>query len=255
MAAIPELATDVLHSAPRRLTARAEPFDTYWQGSRNLPKDFRAFKQYYDANYLPRLSPDRDSRIVVTSCGPGYLVSALVAAGYHNVIGIDADPEKIKHALHRSLPCTVASAFEYLEAHPGCFDVIVPEQELNHLTLDETVEFLAVCRRALRPGGQLLAYAINGANPLVAPEHISHNIDHFYNVTEYSFTQLLQVAGFTQIQPFACQLYVFRKSPLNWAGWAVTTLLEWTMRLIYRLYGERVSILSKRIGAVAYAPA
>ncbi|HKQ83708.1 MAG TPA: class I SAM-dependent methyltransferase [Steroidobacteraceae bacterium] len=255
MAAEPQLAPQVFTPAERTFTARAEPFDTYWQGTRNLNEGFRSFATYYRVNYLPRLPADRAAKIVVTSCGPGYLVNALVQAGYRNVVGIDADAEKIKHARERSLPCAAASAFPYLEAHPNSFDVIIPEQELNHLTLEETIDFLAVCKNALRPGGQLLAYAINGANPLVAPEHISHNVDHFYNVTEYSFRQLLQITGFMAIQPFACKLYVFWDKPLNYVGWAVTHLMEAVLRGVYRLYGENVSILSKRIAVTAHRPA
>jgi 2-polyprenyl-3-methyl-5-hydroxy-6-metoxy-1,4-benzoquinol methylase len=240
--------------AARVFTARSEPFDTYWQGTRDLRKGFRDFATYYGVNYLPRITHDRAARILVTSCGPGYLVNALVRAGYTNVTGIDADPEKIRHALDQRLPCEIGSAFEYLETRPGSFDVIIPEQELNHLTLEETIDFLHVCRRSLRPGGQLLAYAINGANPFVSPEHISHNIDHFYNLTENSFAQLLRLAGFTAIQPFACQLYVFWTRPLNCVGWVVTHSMESVLRGIYRLYGEKVHILSKRIGALAYRP-
>jgi 2-polyprenyl-3-methyl-5-hydroxy-6-metoxy-1,4-benzoquinol methylase len=235
----------------RSFSARTEPFDTYWQGTRDLDKGFRDFEIYYRANYLSRLPQDRHARIVVLSCGPGYLVNALVRAGYRNVIGVDADPAKIHHARDRGLPCTVASAFDYLAAHLGEFDAIVPEQELNHLTLDETIEFLQLCRAALKPGGRVLVYAINGANPLVAPEHISHNIDHFYNVTEYSLTQLLQLGGFVEIRPFACELYVFWRRPLNAVGWLITKSLESGMRLVFRLYGKRVTILSKRIAATA----
>lgn len=242
---------DLNDSATRKFSARTEPFDSYWQGTRDLDKGFRSFKQYYAVNYLPRLSSDRDARIIVLSCGPGYLVNCLIEAGYRNVSGIDSDSDKINHALERGLPCEVASAFSYLDGREQDFDVIIPEQELNHLTIEETIQFLRLCHRALRPSGQILAYAINGANPLVAPEHISHNIDHFYNVTEYSLAQLLHLGGFEDIRPFACRLYVFWKSPLNYAGLFVTASLEFVMRALFRLYGERVSILSKRIAATA----
>ena len=235
----------------RQFAARREPFDSYWQGSRNLAKDFDSFRTYYNVNYVPRLPRNRDARILVTSCGPGYLVNTLVRAGYRNVLGIDSDIEKVQRAVERGLSCAMASAFAYLEEHPGQFDVVVPEQELNHLTIEETIEFLQTCHHALKPGGQVLVYAINGANPLVSPEHISHNIDHFYNVTDYSLAQLLTLGGFSEIKPFACKLYVFWDRPLNYVGFAVTATLELAMRLIYRLYGKKVSILSKRIGAIA----
>lgn len=244
----------VLPNAARKFEARLEPFDSYWQGTRNLAKGFRQFETYYRANYLPHMPADRAARIVVLSCGPGYLVSTLVKAGYTNVTGIDADPEKVRIGLDRHLPCAVASPFPYLQERSGEFDMIVPEQELNHLSIDETVEFLRICFAALRPGGQVLVYAINGANPLVAPEHISHNIDHLYNVTEYSLGQLLTLGGFSHIEPFACRLYVFWTRPANYPGWLITTCIESVLRLIFRLYGKKVRILSKRIAATALRP-
>lgn len=244
-------AQPVVEEPPRTFAARLEPFDTYWQGNRDLRKGFQQFDIYYRANYLPRLPVDRDTRIAVLSCGPGYLVHSLVKAGYRQVVGVDADPAKIHHALDRSLPCLTASAFPFLAAQTEAFDVIIPEQELNHLSLDETVEFLQLCRKALRPGGQVLVYAINGANPFVAPEHISHNIDHLYNVTEYSLHQILSLGGFVDIKPFACKLYVFWKRPENYVGLFITTFMEAFSRLVYRLYGKDVTILSKRIGATA----
>ena len=126
LAAQPSLRTE-----SRQFAARCEPFDTYWQGSRNLARDYESFRKYYKANYLPRLPQDRSCAILVMSCGPGYLVNALVQAGYHNVHGIDSDPGKIEHARARNLPCAVASAFAYLEDHPESFDVLIPEQEFG----------------------------------------------------------------------------------------------------------------------------
>lgn len=237
--------------ASRHFAARLEPFDSYWQGTRDLRTAYDSFAAYYRHNYLPRIPADRTARIAVLSCGPGYLVDALVNAGYQNVVGVDADPEKVKHGLDRSLPCIVDSAFQFLEDRPGEFDIIIPEQELNHLSIAETIEFLGLCATALRPSGRILVYAINGANPLVASEHIAHNIDHLYNVTERSITQLLALGGFTDIKPFACKLYVFWNRPANYLGLAITELTEFMLRVLLRLYGEKVVILSKRIGATA----
>ena len=237
---------------PRRtLAARLEPFDSYWQAPKDIEAGYSSFAAYYRANYLPHLPANRDARILVVSCGPGYLVSVLAAAGYRSVIGIDSDPAKIEHARRHQLPCETAQAFDYLESRRGEFDVIIPEQELNHLTHAETIEFLALCREALRPDGRVIVYAMNGANPFVGAENLAHNIDHFYIVTEYSLTQLLELGGFRDVRPFALKLYVFWKNPLNYVGLAVTTVLEWTMRVIFMLYGKKVRVLSKKVAAVA----
>src|SRR5262249_8255838 len=156
------------------------------------------------------------AEILVVSCGPGYLVSMLREQGYRRVLGIDSDSAKVQVALRHRLPCETAHCFEFLAAHPNTFDMIVPEQELNHLTLDETIAFLSLARGALRSGGRIVVYAMNGANPFVGSENLSHNIDHFYNVTEYSLQQILKLGGFDQITVFPLKLYVFWKNPLNY---------------------------------------
>jgi hypothetical protein len=159
----------------------------------------------------------------------------------------------VEHARRHGLPCETARAFEFLETRANTYDVIVPEQELNHLTLDETVEFLVLCKQALKPGGQVIVYAMNGANPLVGSENLSHNIDHFYNVTEYSLQQILELAGFSDIRVFALKLYVFWKNPLNYVGLAVTSVLEGLMRAVFVLYGKKVRVLSKKVAASGVA--
>jgi SAM-dependent methyltransferase len=235
----------------RKLAARLEPFDSYWQAPKDVESGFSSFAAYYRANYLGRLPQDRNARILVISCGPGYLVNVLAQAGYRAVVGIDSDPAKVEYARRRGLPCEVSEAFPYLERSRGQYDVIIPEQELNHLTHDETIEFLQLCSAALRPGGRVIVYAMNGANPFVGAENLAHNIDHFYIVTEYSLTQLLELGGFREVRPFALKLYVFWKNPLNYIGLAVTSVLELMMRVMFMLYGKKVRVLSKKVAAVA----
>ena len=241
--------------AQPRLAARLEPFDSYWQAPADVDKGYKSFSAYYRANYLPRIPQDRQARILVISCGPGYLVDLLVQSGYRNVLGIDSDAAKVEHAVRRQLPCEVATVFPFLSQHQtGEYDCIIPEQELNHLTMDETIAFLGLCRQALRPRGSVIVYAMNGANPLVGSENLAHNIDHFYNLTEYSIAQVLGLAGFERVEPFALKLYVFWKNPFNYVGLAVTGVLEAAMRIIFRLYGKKVRIVSKKIAAVAERP-
>jgi SAM-dependent methyltransferase len=242
-------------AAGRRLAARLEPFDSYWQAPADVEKGYARFAAYYQANYLPHLPADRQARILVVSCGPGYLVSLLRAQGYRNVLGIDSDPEKIAHARRHGLPCETAQAFAFVEQNREPFDVIIPEQELNHLTLDEQLEFLSLCRRNLKPGGLLVVYGLNGANPLVGSENLAHNIDHFNVFTDYSLKQVLQLAGFEGIRVMPLKLYVFWNNPLNYVGLAATTLLELFFRVCFILYGKDVKVLTKKLAAVCRAPA
>ena len=73
-------------------------------------------------------------------------------------------------------------------------------------------------------------------------------------MTEYSIHQLLTLGGFTNIKPFALKLYVFYKNPLNYVGLAITAVLEAGLRIMFKLYGKKVDILSKKIGAVGFRP-
>lgn len=235
-----------------KLSARLEPFDTYWQAPEDVESGFDSFYAYYKANYLPYMPEDHNARILVISCGPGYLVNTLHRHGYDNVTGIDSDAEKVKYAEARDLNCSVAEAFPYLAETDERFDLIVPEQELNHLTIEEQIAFLELCKMRLKKNGYLFVYGLNGANPMVGSETLSQNIDHFNTFTEYSIKQLLEVAGYTRIKPLPLKLYVFWKNPLNYVGLAITTVYEIYCRIMFKLYGKNVRILSKKIAALAY---
>lgn len=239
----------------RRLAARLEPFDSYWQAPKDVESGYAKFAAYYRHNYLKHLPADRSVRILVVSCGAGYLVDLLGKEGYRNVVGIDSDPAKIAYARRRGLPCQTSEAFPFVEQNREPFDVIIPEQELNHLTLDEMIDFLALCRRNLKPNGLIIVYGLNGANPLVGSENLAHNIDHFSTFTDYSLRQVLELAGFHDIRTMPLKLYVFWKNPLNYIGLAVTTMLELFFRACFILYGKDVKVLTKKLAATARAPA
>lgn len=236
------------------LSARLESFDSYWQTPEDVEAGYKSFFEYYRHNYLPLVPVDKQSRILVISCGPGYLVNVLQANGYQDVLGIDSDPDKVATAAAHGLNCRAEQAFPFLSHLRDEYDVIIPEQELNHLTTQETIDFLILCRQALKPGGLLIAYGLNGANPLVGSENLSHNIDHFNTFTEYSLMQVLELADFTEINVLPLKIYVFWKNPLNYVGLAITGFFELFFRIMFKLYGKNVKILTKKIAATCRKP-
>ena len=50
--------------APRRLAARLEPFDSYWQAPKDVESGYAKFAAYYRHNYLKHLPADRNARIL-----------------------------------------------------------------------------------------------------------------------------------------------------------------------------------------------
>lgn len=237
-----------------RLSAKLEPFDSFWQAPDDIESGYGKFDAYYKANFLPLMPEDRNANILVISCGPGYLVKVLAEAGYRKVLGIDSFPDKVAYAEKHGLNCRVERGFEHLASHQDRYDVIVAEQELNHLTLDESLSFLALCRKSLHKDGLLLVYAMNGAHPLYGAENLAHNIDHFYTVTEFSLGQIMSAGGFRDVRIHPLKLYVFWKNPLNYVGLAVTGLIDFAVRILFKLYAKDVKVLTKKIAASGRNP-
>jgi 2-polyprenyl-3-methyl-5-hydroxy-6-metoxy-1,4-benzoquinol methylase len=232
------------------LTAKIEPFDSYWQAPEDVEKGYASFGQFYKSNYLKYMPNNKQADILVVSCGPGYFVNMLNKEGYTNVLGIDSYPEKVKYARDKNLNCVVAKAFNFLEDNQKLYDLIYAGQELNHLTKEEMLVFLELCWKNLKPGGTLIVYGLNGANPITGAENLAHNFDHYNTFTEYSLKQVLQYAKFEDIKVIPLNLYVFYKNPLNYVLILLDALYTLFFRFSFMLYGKSVKILTKKIAAI-----
>jgi len=233
------------------LSAKMEQFDSFWEGPENIEKGYKSFGHFYRANYMPYVPKDRDVKILAISCGPGYFVNVLKEDGYTDLLGIDSVAEKVEHAQKRHLNCITAEAVDFLCDTTDQYDVIMCEQELNHLTKDEMIYFLRLCESKMTPGGTLLVHGLNGANPLTGPDASSQNWDHFNTFTEYSLQQVLEYTGFEQAKAIPLKLYVFYSNPLNYVGMAIMWTLETIFRIGFKLYGKNNKIFTKKVGGVA----
>lgn len=239
----------------RKLTAKMEPFDSFWEGPANIEKGYTTLYKFYKHNYLPHIPGNKDSNILVISCGPGYFVDMLNRNGYANVLGIDSFEDKIKHAQAHKLNCKTADAFEFLESTSDSYDVIFCEQELNHLTKDEIIEFLNLAWSKIKPGGKLISHALNGANPITGAEALAQNFDHYNTFTEYTLHQVLEYTNFQDIKVIPLHLYVFWTNPLNYVLIALSALYTLFFRVSFIMYGKANKIFTKKIAAVAVKPA
>jgi 2-polyprenyl-3-methyl-5-hydroxy-6-metoxy-1,4-benzoquinol methylase len=233
----------------RQLAAMFEPFDSFWEAPDDIESGYDSFDRFYRDNYLHRLPANKDSRILCVSCGAGYLVKLLRDEGYSDVLGIDSFPEKVAYAEARGLPCKVAFAFEFLEQATANYDVIFCEQELNHLTRQEIMDFLRLCRSRLQPGGMFICFALNGANPITGAEALAQNFDHFNTFTEYTMRQVLEHSGFEDVQVFGLNLYVYYRNPANYVAMFAAWMLSIFFRACFILYGKRNRIFTKKFAA------
>jgi len=232
------------------LTAKIEPFDSFWEGPENVENGYGLFYQFYKQNYLKYFPERKDCSVLVISCGPGYFVATLLKQGYGNVLGIDSDPGKVQYATERGLNCKVERAFPFLEQNEHDYDVILCEQELNHLTKKEMISFLNLCRQNLALNGTLIVHGLNGANPITGAEALAQNFDHYNTFTEYTLRQVLQFCGFQEIRIIPLNLYVFYSNPLNYLLIVLDKLYSLFFTFSFMLYGKSNRIWSKKIAAV-----
>ena len=237
------------------LTAKMEPFDSFWEAPDNIESGYAKLFKFYKHNYLRYLPADRDANILAISCGPGYFVNLLTEEGYRNVLGIDSFPDKVEYAKKHNLNCKVARAYEFLEESKQPYDVIFCEQELNHLTKEEILDFVPLCARKLRPGGILLVHALNGANPITGAEALAQNFDHYNPFTEYTMRQVLEHCHFEKVKVFPLNLYVFYTNPLNYVLMLMSALYTAFFRISFIMYGKKNKLFTKKIGAVGYKKA
>jgi 2-polyprenyl-3-methyl-5-hydroxy-6-metoxy-1,4-benzoquinol methylase len=232
------------------LTAKIEPFDSFWEAPEDIQKGYKSFYLFYKRNYLKHLPRDKDAQILVISCGPGYFVNLLNQEGYRNVLGIDSNPEKIRYAREKNLNCQVREAFPFLSEQHVSYDVIFCEQELNHLTKKEILMFLKLCHERLRQDGTLIVHVLNGANPITGAEALAQNFDHYNTFTEYTLRQVLEYSQFHETTVIPLNLYVFYKNPLNYVLILLDGLYTLFFRFSFMLYGKSNRLFTKKIAAI-----
>jgi len=233
-----------------QLTAKIEPFDSFWEAPKNIEKGYASFYQFYKYNYLPYVPGNKTSSILVVSCGPGYFINLLTKEGYTNILGIDSDPNKVSLAKAKHHHCEVQEAFPFLESNREQYDVIFCEQELNHLTKKEILIFLKLCWAGLKEDGTLIVHGLNGANPITGAEALAQNFDHYNTFTEYTLRQVLQYSGFHQIKVTPLNLYVFYKNPLNYILIVLDKLYTCFFRFSFMLYGKSNRIFTKKLAGI-----
>jgi 2-polyprenyl-3-methyl-5-hydroxy-6-metoxy-1,4-benzoquinol methylase len=232
------------------LAARIEPFDSFWEAPDDIEKGYSKFGAFYNHNYLKYFPENKQVKILVISCGPGYMVNLLKQEGYFDVLGIDSMPEKIAYAVARNLNCKAARAFDFLDENEEPYDVIFCEQEINHLTKEEIFHLLELCKKNLKKDGILIIHSLNGANPVVGSENLALNFDHFNLLTEKSLIQLLDHCKFRDIKPIPLRLYVFYKNPANYIGLLLDAVMTKVLQYTFKFYGKDAKIFTKKIAAI-----
>jgi SAM-dependent methyltransferase len=94
-------------------------------------------------------------------CGRGEFLD-LLASAHIPATGVDSDAGMVARCQGKGLHVVHADALQYLrDAQPQSVGTVFAAQVVEHFSYDSLLEFFRLVRRALRPGGLLIAETVN----------------------------------------------------------------------------------------------
>lgn len=171
-------------------------------------------RRYFRKTILPHLPADRSATILECGSGYGRNLKALRAAGYFRVVGVDFSEEQVRYARETlaldGVHCADAGAF--LKESAATFDVVLLLDVLEHLEVDQTIEWLQLIRARLNPSGRVIIQVPNALCPMNLYCYL--DITHYRSYTVRSLAQTLRLAGFSEMTFLAIP-----PLPVGLGGW------------------------------------
>jgi 2-polyprenyl-3-methyl-5-hydroxy-6-metoxy-1,4-benzoquinol methylase len=99
--------------------------------------------------------------------GPGHFLDWAAAQGYRTT-GVEIIASLVDSAVRRGHRALLGLPREVLDPAVDRFDLVVAFDVLEHMTVDEILDFLRFAASLLNPGGRFLARFPNGASPFGA---------------------------------------------------------------------------------------
>lgn len=177
-------------------------------------------RRIFDRDFLPFLPVDRAMTSIDLGCGQGDLVSQFHLAGYREAQGIDFSREQVEVAHERGNSYVQLGDYvDFLQEKK--WHVITATDFLEHLSKDSVLSLFLQVRRALQPGGVLIARVPNAVSPLNG-NYQHGDFTHQTTFTASSVRQLALLSGYAKVvtRPFNPIVHgpVSAGRRLLWAG-------------------------------------
>jgi O-antigen chain-terminating methyltransferase len=142
-------------------------------------------------------------RVLDVGPGRGEWLALLAEAGVP-AVGVDDNPPMVEHLRGRGLDVVQADGTAHLEGvEPGSLDVVTAFHVVEHLDLEPLLGLLAAARRALRPGGLLVAETPNPTNLVMGACNFHLDPTHRTPIPPAQLEFLVRASGFTGVRTWA----------------------------------------------------
>jgi 2-polyprenyl-3-methyl-5-hydroxy-6-metoxy-1,4-benzoquinol methylase len=185
---------------------------------------------------LSQLPP---GRLLDVGYSAGGFADALVGMGW-DCTGLDLNQRR--HPRVKTIQCDLNEGFP---VEGGGYDLVTAGEVIEHM-IDES-NFLAECRRVLKPNGRLvlttpnLSYLVNrllvfaGRTPMFVYEPY-----HYHFHTYQTIVHLVKAHGFDVELVSASHVLYSRR--LHWTGWAFEKLADW-----FPSFGAHLIVYARRM--------
>ncbi len=179
--------------AGERGTAPSGVYSLFEERFRGSPEAIAENQRFYVE--LVREAP---GPVLDVGCGRGEFLRLLVEAGIA-ASGVESNPISVRMCREAGLSVEEGDAVGHLGARPSAsLGAVVAFQVVEHWTSAQTFRFLAEARRALRPGGVLVAETIN-TDSLSALRAFFLDPTHVRPVPPAALAFLAEAAGFSDV--------------------------------------------------------
>jgi len=190
---------------------------------------------WYATFFAKWLPAEKDSRILDLPCGAGNLLFALKDMGFTNVRGVDVDPGQVEVAKEFGLPAEVGEVFAALARESeGTVARIFAVDFLEHVSIEQALQFCTLARRSLMPGGMLICRTPSADGPFGSHDRYN-DLTHRWAMTSSAACQLFCLAGFSP-----AQLTVLGEAPVPYK--LVNRLRLWLYRLTTAVLGAYLEL-------------
>jgi SAM-dependent methyltransferase len=128
-------------------------------------------------------------------CGRGIFLDLLRTAGIE-AVGIDRSPESVAACRERGFDVRSEDAHQYLGRSAGQFGGIFCSHVIEHMSYDDAMALLALCRGALRQGGVLALVTPNPEDISIISEIFWLDPTHVRPYPKLLLESMLQAHGF-----------------------------------------------------------